>query len=353
MKKYKVLILALAVLLSGCNNSSSQASVSSLPTDESSENSTDTSTSSSLSSEADSVSSDSENSTPPSSETTPLPNGDVAGLTRSTLWPSAALATYLTYDEFEEVPQLTSETDFFHGIYENYLELDFYRVFTRVRTLADFELYKTAFLNYGYTAELEQDENSKDMYRIESQYDEINLFLQATKKSDHYEVTFDFFDGYGDNYDGLRAEGNVAFFDLRTKAAVASTSTNRVKWEIRPALLTVNKGESHLPVGNTNNEHISNPLRVYAGNKMTFAVSSAYYISEIYVLAASGYLDEFIEQGSFSDAQINIEEVGVDNVKLYPSSELSTLSYSKPLGMGESQTRLLEIKIMFALRQYS
>lgn len=347
-QKYKIFILSLLLLLSGCTNSSDTTTSN----DALSSDSHNSSTESSASTSENSVPPSSDHDNSSSSENAPLPNGDVAGLTRSTLWPSTALAAYLTYDEFEEVPQLVSESDFFHGEYANYLELTFYRIFTRVRTSDDFTAYKTAFLNYGYTAELEQDENNRDMYRIESQYDEINLFLQAIKKGDHYEVTFDFFDGYGDNYQGLRAEDNVAFFNLRTKTAVANKSAARVRWEIRPATFTVNKGESHLPVGNTNNEHISNPLRVYAGNTMTFAVSSAYYISEIYVLAASGYLDEFIEQGSFSDTQITVETIGPDNVKLYPSNELSHLNYSKPLGFGESQTRLLEIKITFALRQH-
>lgn len=326
--KYKFIILTLSlfVILASCNTTSSSSS--------------------SLS--GNTGSSDTSSSGTSSSELPPLHDEDVTGLTASATWPQEAIDDYLTYSTNIDMPALESEVRFHYGVVYNYLELDFFRVLTRVRTQSDFQVYKSTLELYDFTFESEEDENRRPIYYGYSMYDDVRLYMQIISKSGYYEVTFDFFDGDGDDYDGLRAEGNVAFFDLKTKAAITSQSPTRVKWEVRPASLVVLKGSAGYPVGSNNYEHISNPLRIYAGNIVKFSVSKAYYISKIYVLAASGYLDEFLDEGDFSDSNIDKNKTGVDTAILTPSYRTSTLDYERYNVTNVGQTRILEFKVTFA-----
>ena len=340
--KIQIVLLLVTVILTGCDTSSSLTS-----SEQSSEHLSSTSEIVSESSETETTSAIQSS---VSSEPDAIDDPDVPQLTRSESWPKEALDNYLTYGENVEIPSFESETSFHHGIYYNYLELDFYRVLTRVRTNDEFLAYKTAFLNYGFSAELEKDEKGRNSYRVESMYDEVCLFLQAIYTNNVYEVTFDFYDGAGDCYDGLKAVDNVAYFDFTTEIAVASKSNDRVKWEVRPASFIVQKGSAGYPVGNANNANIKNPLVIYAGNIVTFRVAAPYYITNIYILAASGYLDRFLDQGNFNKA-VTTDKFGVDQVNLTFSNEVSELIYTRQNVTGVGQTRIRELKITFALRQ--
>lgn len=337
MKKMKsksiIFALSLVLILASCNTNSSSSG--------------DVGSSSTSSSGGDVSSSDTSGSGTSSSELPPLNDPDVQGLTASDSWPQAAIDNYLTYSTNIDMPALESEVRFHYGVVYNYLELDFFRVMTRVRTTSDFNAYKSTLEIYDFEFELEEDEKGKPIYYGTSMYDDVRLYMQLINKSGYYEVNFDFFDGEGDDYEGLRAEGNVAFFDLKTQAAITSKKPTRVKWEVRPASLVVLKGSAGYPVGSDNYAHISNPLRIYAGNIVKFSVSKAYYISEIYVLAASGYLDKFLDEGTFSN-QLDVDRKGVDTAILKPTQNMSTLDYERLNVTNVGQTRILEFKVTFA-----
>ena len=275
----------------------------------------------------------------------PLNDPDVQGLTPSDTWPQAAIDKNLTYSTNIDMPALESEVRFHYGVVYNYLELDFFRVMTRVRSESDFLDYKSTLELYDFAFESELDENKKPIYYGQSMYDDVRLYMQLIRKSGNYEVNFDFFDGEGDKYTGLRAEGNVALFDLTTKEAISSKKPDRVKWEVRPASLVVLKGSAGYPVGGDNYQFISNPLRIYAGNIVKFSVSQSYRISEIYVLAASGYLDKFLDEGTFSDNNLGINKTGVDSAILTPSQRTSNLDYERFNVTGIGQTRILKFKV--------
>lgn len=347
--KFKVLSLALLLILTSCQGGSSSEPSSSTPSEDVSSQ-TSLSESSDSSNETTSATSENGTSSEGSSETlTPLPDTQVAGLTKSEVWPSAALGEYLSYYEDAGVPSFTSEVSFYHGIHYNYLELDFYRVFTRVRKISDFHDYIGLFESYGFSADEEADENGDPSFYLVSMYDEVRLYLQAMPKNGYFEVSFDFYDGDGDSYDGLRAEDNVAFFNLRNEAAVTSKSPTVVKWEVRPAKFTVRKGTAGYSVGGDNYSQLSNQLHIYAGNIVNFIVSEHYVIDEIYILSQS-YLDEFLDEGEFNDPGLEMERVGPDNVKLYPSNGVSNLEYKRFNVMNVGQTRFMEVKITFSSR---
>ena len=116
--KRNVFLLLTLLLLAGCSNNNSDDS--SLPPGSSSSSEPGISESSSEGSSSSESSSE---------ELLPISDPDVPGLERSEVWPSEALYGFLRYTDMFNMPELTSETSFHHGLYNDEL---FYRVLTRV-----------------------------------------------------------------------------------------------------------------------------------------------------------------------------------------------------------------------------
>lgn len=335
--KYLFFIAVLAV--SGCNSVPSSEDI---PSNSDITNSEGPLTSEDITSSENQDSSSEE----PSSELPPLSDPDVAGLTRSTLWPSEALDGYLMYASNIDMPVLASTVDWHHGEVENELYLPFYRVMTRVHSKTDFNQYLNV-LNIEYDFSVTEEEELVDVYYLVSQYDDVRLYAEYRVISGHHEVYFDFFDGDGDKYTGPVAVDNVARFNLRTKEALTSYSPTRAKWEVRPATFTVYQRTSGYIVGNTNGEHISNNLRLYPGQEAVFAVSSKYYIESIDMLAASGYAEETVLNGTFTNA--NAIDDG-DWVRITAIGTPSEISYKLAQVMYVGQVRWVEFNIILVKR---
>lgn len=330
MKKVKLFGLLFALLLTGCTTDDPSTSTSM------SENQN--------SSQTSHVSEDDEDSAtlPPSSEVVPLSDPDVSGLVRSELWPSAELSAYLLYDEEILMPLLTSEVSFHHGLYDDEL---FYRVLTRVRSYSDFLNYKIVLEEeYDFTFELIE-EAGPNFYYGESEYDEVRVHLDYALNSSRHEVMFDFFDGQGDNYTGLEAVDNLATFDLRNEAAITKKSPTRVTWEVRPATFKVYKENSPFNVGHDNYAHLS-ILRLYAGQEAQFAVTSRYVITDLTILAGSGYALDTVSQGSFTN--VEPPSVNGDWINITPLPGTSSIHYTRENVMNVGHTRWQEIRITIA-----
>ncbi|MDY0278380.1 MAG: hypothetical protein RBQ97_09895, partial [Acholeplasma sp.] len=183
------------------------------------------------------------------------------------------------------------------------------------------------------------------LYYAESMYDDVRLYLEYKVVAGRHEVSFDFFDGNGDKYSGPEAVDNLATFNLRTKDALTSISATRGKWEVRPATFTVYKKTSGYNVGNTNNEHIANPLRFYPGQQATFKVSDKYYIEEIIILAASDYAEETVLNGTLSNG---VATHNVDFVTITPNGQVSEIDYTLAQVTNVGQVRWLDIRLTFA-----
>ncbi|MDY0139124.1 MAG: hypothetical protein RBR50_05455, partial [Candidatus Izemoplasmatales bacterium] len=186
----KYLFLVSLIALGGCttqNNDSSNTSIEpsqNITSDTLSEITSENTVTSDIVSNP--PTSDSSEEVPPSSELVPLADPDVAGLKRSAEWPSSGLAAYLLYGQNIEMPIFTSEVDFHHGLYNDEL---FYRVMTRVRSVADFNAYKSALENnYDFNVVFED-----GLYYAESMYDDVRLYLEYKVVAGRHEVSFDFF----------------------------------------------------------------------------------------------------------------------------------------------------------------
>jgi len=335
--KSKYLLLIALIALTGCSGTSDDSDTSLLPSETiTSENSLDPSTSQASSDiTSTEVPSDSE---VPTSELVPLLDPDVAGLSRSEAWPSADLASFLAHDENIVMPVFASEVDFHHGLYNEEL---FYRVMTRVRSIDDFNTYKSLLqTEYDFSVEVEG-----GTYYAESMYDDVRIYLEYKVVGGRNEVSFDFFDGSGDSYDGLEAVNNLATFNLRNEEALTSISATRGKWEVRPATFTVYKKTSGYGIGGDAHDHLANPLRFYPGQQATFAVSGQYYIEKIVILAASGYAEETVLNGTLSNG---VATDNVDWVTITPSGQVSSIDYTLNQVMDVGQVRWLEIRLTMA-----
>lgn len=279
-----------------------------------------------------------------SEENPPLIDPDMPGLSRSATWPSEAINEYLTYAKNIDMPVFTSIADFHHGVYYNDYELDFYRVYTRLSSKTEFEAYLTILQDeYFFTVTLEE-----GLYYAESEYDDVRIYLEYYQLRDGQAVSFDFFNGSGDNYKGLKAVDGVATFNLRNKTAITSTKASQVKWEVRPAKFTVYQRDCPFPVGNSNNEDIANPLRIYAGQEAYFTVQDKYYIKKIVILVSSGYDDETLPPNAeWKNGTASAEG---DYVTVLPTTTTSQIEFFIPQLMDHSQARWLEIKIHFDRR---
>lgn len=329
--KRNVFLLLTLLLLAGCSNNNSDDS--SLPPGSSSSSEPGISESSSEGSSSSESSSE---------ELLPISDPDVPGLERSEVWPSEALYGFLRYTDMFNMPELTSETSFHHGLYNDEL---FYRVLTRVRSADELAKYQTIL-------ETENDFiftlDEFDYLRGETYYGEVQLLLTIEPFGKFFDIAFDFFDGEKYVPKGLVAVDNVAFFNLRNREAVVKRSPEQVKWEVKPVTFTVSKGSAGYPVGNTNYQHISNPLRVYAGNILKFAVDNPQlYIKEIKILSSSGYADELIDEGEFDTAALDIDVTG-DWINIVPSGKISDLTYTRENVTGVGQVRLLNITVTLA-----
>lgn len=313
MKKPTIKILSLAFLLvfSGCT-----------PTDNS---------------DNLSINSSSETISEESSELLPLNDPDVAGLVRSEAWPTEALNNYLSYDQNMETIILTSEAHFHHGLVNDDL---FYRVLTRVRNSVAFSQYMTELTEY-YGFNFSPEEGTSDYYGV-SYYDDVQLYIGYQESNGNKEVYFDFFDGEGDKYKGPVAVDGLALVELRDKTALSSISATRGVWIVRPVTMSVYANNSGYSVGGQNNEHISKPLRIYAGQSVVFKSGEGYSIKSMKILAASGYADETLD-GSFTNADMAQE--GDDFVVVTPTTKTDTMTFSIPQMTGYSQTKWLEVKV--------
>lgn len=301
----------------------------------------DSSTSESSSSATD-VSSSEFNSS--SEEIPPLVDPDIPNLTRSKVWPSEAINEYLTFAKNIKMPVFNNIADFHHGIYYNEYELDFYRVYTRLSSKAEFEAYLTILQDeYFFTVTLEE-----GLYYAESEYDDVRIYLEYTKLKDGHAVSFDFFNGSGDNYKGLVAVDGVAKFNLRTKEALTSISASKGKWEVRPAKFTVYKRNAPFAVGNINNEHIVDPLRIYAGQEAYFTVQEQYYIEKIVIIVSPSYADETLAPNA--EWTNGTASADGDYVTVMPTKTTSQIEFFIPQLMDHSQVRWLGINIHFARR---
>lgn len=356
--KRNIFLLLATLLLVGCANNTSEDSsspsensnssaassseTSNVSSSEASSEAGNTSESSQPSSEASSSSSEGTSNSGSSSEVlTPLNDPDVPGLSRSEVWPSAALYDVLSYTDMFNMPELTSEASFHHGLYDDEL---FYRVLTRVRSVDDFAEYKLIL-------ESENDfifEAEYDYYRGITYYGEVQLLLSIKPFGQFFEVAFDFFDGEEYEPKGLVAIDNVALFNFRNREAVVSKSSDQVKWKVDPVTFTVSRGSAGYPVGNTNNQHISNPLRVYAGNILRINVENQqFYIKEMQILASSGYAQKFVDEGAF-DATGLTTVVNGDWITITTNSQISALKYERQNVMYVGQVRLLSLKVTIA-----
>lgn len=344
--KIKYLFLIGAILLSGCatnsesdNSHSSEIITSDIPSTSLEETSVPPLTSEDTTSI---VSEEPTSEVPPSSEEVPLVDPDVTGLTRSVEWPSLALNAYLTYAKNMVMPMLTSRADFHHGRYEDENFLEFYRVLTRVKDSSGIHSYIEILTNdYDFTLT----EEESNVYYGQSMYDDVRLYLEYKYTSDRHEVIFDFFDGNGDQYSGPVAIDNIATFDLTTREALTSKSPTVAKWEVRPATFSVYKRTSGYNVGNTNGDHLSNPLRIYPGQAAIFKVASTYHISEIAILAASGYAAETVDNGTFVDATATVNR---DFVLIKPTTKTNEIEYTLAQVINVGQVRWLQIKVTIA-----
>lgn len=279
-----------------------------------------------------------------SEEIPPLIDPDMPNLTRSKVWPTEAINEYLTFAKNIEMPVFNNIADFHHGIYNNEYELDFYRVYTRLSSKEDFETYLTILQDeYFFTVTLEE-----GLYYAESEYDDVRIYLEYYQLRDGQAVSFDFFNGNGDNYKGLVAVDGVATFNLVTKEALTSVSATKGKWEVRPAKFTVYKRNAPFPVGNTNNEHIANPLRIYAGQEAYFTVQDQYYIEKIIILVSSGYDDETLAPNA--EWKNATASANGNYVTVMPTKTTSQIEFFIPQLMDHSQVRWLGINIHFARR---
>ncbi len=331
-QKLNVFLLLAILLLAGCENNKSDDS--SLPVDNGS--------SSSQTTIIDGSSSESNSESSSSEELPPIDDPAISGLVRSEEWPSADLNNFLTYTANFVMPELKTETSFHHGLYEGYGL--FYRVVTRVRKADAFAAYQL-ILEDDYDFSFQIDEYG-DTYG-ESFYGEVKLNLYVEVLNNFYEVIFDFYDG--DEYipKGLVAVDNVALFDFFDQSAVVKKSTSRVKWEVHPVTFSVSRGSAGYPVGNTNYNQLTNPLHIYAGNIVNFQVDNRFYISEIKILAASGYALRFSEQGDFDTTNLAVD-VGGDWITIAPSGKISTLTYTRQNVTNVGQTRFVRLTVKIA-----
>ncbi len=342
--KYKrnIFLLLSFLVLAGCAKTNTSED-SSFPSDTSSQStpSEDSSLPGSDSSQSSAGSDSSESSESPSEELPPLDDPAIAGFARSEVWPSEALYSVLAYTTNFVMPELTSETSFHHGYYNDDL---FYRVLTRVRHQDHFALYRS-ILEDEYDFSFQLDEYG-DTYG-ESFYGEVKLNMYVQPFKNYFEVAFDFYDGDEYKPKGLVAVDNVASFDFHTQEAVVDRKPTRVKWEVHPVTFTVSKGSAGYSVGNSNYDKITNPLYIYAGNIVNFRVDTRYYISEIKILTSSGYADKFVDQGEFNTSSLDIDVNG-DWVTIVPTSELSSLTYNRYNVTNVGATRFVRLTVTIA-----
>lgn len=350
-KPYRLILLGLISLLTACNPGSSSQS----PSETTTENITsivDGTTSSTETPSATSTAPITEISAPPSDSSEedsesipgnePLSDPDVSHLARSSVWPSEALNAYLTYAKNIEMPVFTSESDFHHGIVDDLYRGEFYHILTRVRFATNFDDY-VHYLTSHYDFIL-VDVEEGDVHYLKSIYGDVRLHMYYEYTAGRHEVLFEFFDGKGDQYTGPVAKDNLAIINLKTREAIRSVANTRVKWEVRPATLTVYSQNSGFPVGNTNQAQLVDPLHIYAGQKATFAVSDRYVITSIKILAASGYADRTVNNGILSNGTMTY---AVDFVTITPEGRPSTIDFSLPQVMNVGQVRWLNVQISF------
>ncbi|MDY0278627.1 MAG: hypothetical protein RBQ97_11155, partial [Acholeplasma sp.] len=97
--------------------------------------------------------------------------------------------------------------------------------------------------------------------------------------------------------------------------------------------------------GGDAHDHLANPLRFYPGQQATFAVSGQYYIEKIVILAASGYAEETVLNGTLTNG---VATDDVDWVTITPSGQVSSIDYTLNQVMYVGQVRWLEIRITMA-----
>jgi hypothetical protein len=332
MKKHNLIFLMGIMVLSRCNTTDS--SVISAPSEDLLTSNIPT-TSDFLTSEQ-----------PVTSDITSIYNPEIPGLTYSQLWPTEALNAYLIYAENIDMPTFVAAAGFYHGVYDSVELGEYYRVVVRVASASEFDTYKNTLMNdFDFT--VEEVEGLTGLFYGESQYDDVRLYFEYTQSGSIKEITFDFFDGSGDDYRGPVAENGLAYFDLKTEVALASKSSTRAKWEVRPATFMVYKNTSGYNVGNTNGEQLSNPLRIYPGQSAKFNVPANYYIVEIKLLTASGYAGETVDNGEFINATATY---AVDFVTIKPIDQPSEIEYKLAQVQYVGQVRWLDIRLSLAKR---
>lgn len=278
------------------------------------------------------------------SETPEIYDPAISGLAHVDTWPSEALSEYLTYDTNVVMPEFTSSTGFHHGLNDL-----FYRVVTRVASASVLNTYKNLLENQYYFT-IESVLGLPNLNYAESEYDDVRLYFEYRQEGNIKEIIFDFYDGEGDDYTGPRAVDGLAYFNLKNREALdtSSTTSTRAKWEVRPATMTVYANSSGYNVGGTNGDQLSNPLRIYAGQSVKFTVEDKYYITEIKILAASGYADKTVDNADY--IRNATASYSGDYVTFTPTNQPSEIEYKILQVTNVGQVRWLDVRLQMERR---
>ncbi len=249
-------------------------------------------------------------------------------------WPSAAIDEYLLSHNVEEkVPALPNVT-------RSYVEL----------TLDDpnFEHYLTVFIPgtnqaEDYTAIL-QAVNYQVVYYEEDDY-YIGLNSETTIQIDYFYVTGDadypdgmfiFIEALATNGGGtiVIPEGIPSVIDFATEDQITKRDALQSIWTTESGVtMTIDKGASTVNVGNltTQNEvgYFTNPLRIYAGQVVTFTVPAEVQINAVLLETAGAWEkgDSVLAVTNSAPETVDFIAEG-DNVLFTLFSPSNTLTFS-------------------------
>ena len=305
-------VMLLVLLLTGCKEGSSSITKSEEPSVPSAETSVDIEDSSEAASEY----------------------AGLIGMDTYNDWPSAAIDEYLLSHNVEEkVPALPNVT-------RSYVEL----------TLDDpnFEHYLTVFIPgtnqaEDYTAIL-QAVNYQVVYYEEDDY-YIGLNSETTIQIDYFYVTGDadypdgmfiFIEALATNGGGtiVIPEGIPSVIDFATEDQITKRDALQSIWTTESGVtMTIDKGASTVNVGNltTQNEvgYFTNPLRIYAGQVVTFTVPAEVQINAVLLETAGAWEkgDSVLAVTNSAPETVDFIAEG-DNVLFTLFSPSNTLTFS-------------------------
>ncbi len=279
---------------------------------------------------------------------TPGPGASTSGPTTSTTieggdvdyddelfagWPGEAITAYLSsVGNNETVPALPNVSESYVSLIADdpnfpdpYLEI---YVPGAERT----NEYKGILEAAGYDLELYVDEEYEDDYDyywgynatetidiefgyfVDEEYDEAGMLVYITG----YES------GSNPGGTGETPENpeNAYAFSFANKAQLTTETATKGVWTNDGATVMIEKGESGHDVGN--GSYWSNPLRVYALQKVTFTVPTGQTIDQVVVVTNDGKTVDGLENGTFApNATVTSASV---NVTIKPNSSVASIS---------------------------